>query len=540
MQSSRETSEFVRHIPCSVCNSSDANSIYTDNHQYCFSCGHHEKASDAAPSVKRSPKMSKDLAPYFEDAYVSALVARQINEQTCQKFGVRLGEYKGAKAHFYPYYKDGKVVAAKVRGKDKTFNIIGDGNHLPVFGQNLWSTGKKIVVTEGEIDCLTVSMVQGNKWPTVSVPNGAQGAKRALSNNLEYFDGFEEVILMFDMDEPGQAAAKECAELFKPGKAKIATLPMKDPNECLLAGKEGDIVQAIWNAKPFRPDGIISGQDLWEDIIHVDVNNSIEYPWKDLTAKTGGIRKGELVTITAGSGIGKSAVVREIAYDLLQKKQTVGMIMLEENPKRTALGLMGIHLNKPLHINKEGIDDEKLLEAFNHTVGSGRLYLYDHFGSNTIDNLISRIRFLSRGCGCEWIIVDHLSIIVSGLGDGDERRLIDNAMTTLRTLVEELGIGMLLVSHLKRPEKGRGHEEGATTSLSQLRGSHAIAQLSDMVIGLERNQQDTESSDVTVIRVLKNRFSGDTGLAGELKYDRVTGRLHDVQSALVVLQQYSF
>ena len=86
---------------------------------------------------------------------------------------------------------------------------------------------------------------------------------------------------------------------------------------------------------------------------------------------------------------------------------------------------------------------------------------------------------------------------------------------------------MILVSHLKRPEGNRGHEEGATTSLSQLRGSHSIAQLSDIVVGLERSQQDAERSNITTMRVLKNRFSGDTGVCGELFFDKQTGRLSE-------------
>jgi twinkle protein len=86
---------------------------------------------------------------------------------------------------------------------------------------------------------------------------------------------------------------------------------------------------------------------------------------------------------------------------------------------------------------------------------------------------------------------------------------------------------MVLVSHLKRPE-GRGHEEGAQTSLAHLRGSAAIAQLSDLVIGLERNQQDKETRDITNVRVLKNRFTGETGLAAALRYDRTSGRLSEV------------
>jgi twinkle protein len=455
------------------------------------------------------------------------LIKRGIREDTCRKFSYQVGEYRDRTVQIAPYYDaSGTLIAQKIRGADKSFSVLGSINNAQLFGAQLWNSGKKIVVTEGEIDCLSVSQVQGNKWPVVSIPNGAQGAKKAVAKNLEYLNGFEEVIFMFDQDEPGKAAAAECVQLFEPGKAKIATLPLKDANECLQQGKGEAIVQAIWNAKAYRPDGIISGEDLWDEVSREEAVASVSYPWDSLNQVTKGARKGELVTLTAGSGIGKSAVVREIAHHLITQGETVGMIMLEENPKRTALGLMGIELNKPLHLSREGVSEEDLRRSFGATVGSGRVYLYNHFGSSDIDNLVSRVRFLAKGCGCSWIILDHLSIVVSGLGDGDERRLIDNAMTMLRTLVEETGVGMFLVSHLKRPSDGKGHEEGAKTSLAQLRGSHAIAQLSDMVIGLERNQQG-DNPNMTTLRVLKNRFSGETGEAGFLLYDKDTGRLSE-------------
>ena len=479
--------------------------------------------------------MSIELTEY-QEADVRGLTARGISEETCRLFGVRVGKHKGSTAHFYPYYQDNQAVACKVRGPDKAFAFIGEASKPPLFGQNLWSKGKKVIITEGEIDCLTVSQVQGNKWPTVSVPNGAQGAKKSIQRSLEWLEGFEEVILMFDMDEPGQKAAQECAELFSPGKCKIASLPMKDPNECLMKGQSQAIIQAMWNAKPYRPDGIISGQELWDEIVKEDTAKSVPYPWLGLNEKTQGLRQGELVTLTAGSGIGKSSVVRELTYHLLQRGETVGMLMLEENPKRSALGLMGIHIDKPLHLSREGVTDEQIHEAFTATVGSGRCYLYNHFGSTAIDNLLSRVRFLARGCGCNWIVLDHLSIVVSGIGDGDERRLIDNAMTALRALVEETGVGLILVSHLKRPE-GKGHEDGAQTSLGQLRGSAAIGQLSDIVVGMERNQQG-DDPNMTVLRVLKNRFSGETGVAGQLYYDRKTGRLSE--QAVTTEEAYGF
>tara|TARA_Y100000361_G_C11040902_1_gene279863 strand:- start:317 stop:766 length:450 start_codon:yes stop_codon:yes gene_type:complete len=133
-----------------------------------------------------------------------------------------------------------------------------------------------------------------------------------------------------------------------------------------------------------------------------------------------------------------------------------------------------------------------------------------------------------RAMGCEYIILDHISIVISGIEGGDERRMIDIAMTKLRSLCEEVQCGLILVSHLRRPSGDRGHEEGVKTSLSQLRGSHAIAQLSDIVIGCERDQQG-ENPDMTTVRVLKNRWTGETGIATHLYYSKETGRLTETQ-----------
>jgi len=160
------------------------------------------------------------------------------------------------------------------------------------------------------------------------------------------------------------------------------------------------------------------------------------------------------------------------------------------------------------------------------------LFLFDHFGSTEIDNIINRVRYMAKALKCQYIFLDHVSIVVSAQQDKqDERKAIDEIMTKLRMLAQETGICLFVVSHLKRPD-GKGHEEGAATSLAQLRGSGAIAQLSDIVIGLERNGQDPDPVErhTTHVRVLKNRFSGLTGPACRLLYDLEYGRmvqLHD-------------
>lgn len=532
MNIDHQESKFLYHEPCPVCGSSDACGVFDDGHRYCYSCCTYFKPTtsegDGEQVSMERKKVSKECIP-LGDLNITNLNARKINQDTCSKFKYMTGEYKGSPCQVANYYDDnGNIVGQKLRFPDKSFAVLGKiSNRL--FGSQLWANGKKIVITEGEIDCLTVSQLQGNKWPVVSIPNGAQAAKKAIGANLEYLNNFEEIILMFDMDEAGRKAVEDCVSVLPVGKAYIANLPMKDPNECLVNGKGDAVIQAIWNAKPYRPDGIVAGTDLYEKCVTDidDLKDSVLYPFEALNNKTKGARHGELYVITSGSGMGKSTLLRELEFYFGQA-ENCGIVALEESNRTTGLELMSLYCNRRLRLYPEAVSESERSDAFNATIGNGRYYLYDHFGSLDSDNLLSKIRYLVVGLGCKRIFLDHISIVVSGMDnadDGGERKAIDKLMTNLRSLVEETGCTMFVVSHLKRPEK-KGHEEGAQVSLSQLRGSGAIAQLSDMVIGLERNQQG-DNPNVLTLRVLKNRFSGDTGVSGYLEYDPETGRLKD-------------
>lgn len=521
-------STFLYHEPCPKCGSSDACGVFSDGHRFCYSCNTYFRHDGSVKS--EGVRLSKDCIPLGELEEVS-LTKRCISKDTCSKFKYFSTVYKGKPCQVACYYDDsGNLVGQKLRFPDKSFAVLGSiSNRL--YGSQLWASGKKIVITEGEIDCLTVSQLQGNKWPVVSIPNGAQGAKKAIEANLEYLGNFEEVILMFDMDDPGRKASEECAKILPAGKAYIANLPCKDPNECLSEGKGPEVLQAVWNAKPYRPDGIVSGTDLYEKCVTDidDLKDSVEYPWVALQNKTKGVRHGELYVFTSGSGMGKSTILRELEYYFgVQRGELCGIVALEESTRKTGMELMSIHLNKRLILDPEGADEDERGRAFNETIGNGKFFLYDHFGSLDSGNLLSKLRYMIVSLGCKRIFLDHISIVVSGMDadeDGGERKAIDKLMTNLRSLVEETGATMFVVSHLKRPEK-KGHEEGAQVSLSQLRGSGAIAQLSDMVIGLERNQQG-DNPNVLTLRVLKNRFCGLTGVSGYLEYDPETGRLKD-------------
>lgn len=529
-----QDSEFVEHVPCASCGSSDGCGLYTDGHTHCFVCGQHTSATAEGVVVSTEPQQLPKgfLLGTFQD-----LIKRGINEKTCRKFGYMVGSQHGRPVQIAPYYDEkGVLCGQKLRTSDKAFSWTGEPKSSVLWGQQLWrDKGKMVVITEGEIDAMSISQLQDNRWPVVSLRNGAGGAKKDIAKHVEWLEGFDSVVLAFDMDDPGRKAALECAAILTPGKAKIWNIPLKDANEMLVAQRHKELLDGIWGAKTFRPDGIVEGSDTWDLLVADDVGGTLAYPWPELQAMTLGLRIHEIVTFCAGSGVGKSQVCRELAVHAALNApdggDNVGYIALEESVKRSIRGLVSIIVNAPLHV-------PSVRDQFTHSTNPGQIlvlksaweslskkvFFYDHWGSIDGENLFQRIRYLSHACHCKWIVLDHISIVVSGDKEGDERRNIDNLMTRLRSTVEELPIGMLLVSHLKRPD-GKPLEEGGKTSLALLRGSGSIGQLSDIVIGQERDQQDEERSNITTLRVLKNRFIGSTGLAGELRYDNVTGRL---------------
>jgi twinkle protein len=249
-----------------------------------------------------------------------------------------------------------------------------------------------------------------------------------------------------------------------------------------------------------------------------------------------GIRPAELITVTAGSGLGKSQFLREILYNLLKTTSwNIGGLFLEESTRKTARSIMSLHANKLLHLPDTPTTEQELKEAFDATLGSNRIYLFDHFGSSDVDNISNRIRYMAKACDCRVVFLDHISIVVSGQDLGDERKAIDNMMTKLRTLVQELNITLICVSHLRRPQGNQGHEDGGSVSLSQLRGSGAIAQLSDAVITLERNSmaENEDERHLTKIAVAKNRYNGETGPACKLQYNGYTGRMNEVEDEVL-------
>lgn len=534
MEKEMSEPKFLRHVPCEKCGGSDCNGEWED-HFFCFSCENRIwKESKPMQAEDNVVPLKESKLPDPDGTVVGPIKDRNISKETVRQYGVRLLLENGViTEHWYPYMNaDGELVAWKKRVvADKTFPQVGNPKAGVLFGQDKFNSGGKIItLCEGECDTMAGYQLNGSKFPVVGVKSSSEAYKNC-KKSFEYLNSFESIVIAFDQDDAGQKAAKAVASLF-PKKAKIVKFkPGYDVNDYLMKGMESQYTAAWWAAETYKPDDILSGFDtMWEIAQQPRREAMFQYPWDELNKKTYGMRPGEMVVITGGSGMGKSSFLREIThFAMTTTEENIGTLYLEESSYETAMGLASIQGNKPFHLPDTHYTNEELRDAYMKTWGTDRVHtLSDSWRDNSIEYLGDKITFFARGLDCKLIVLDHISFMVSD-NPGDERKMLDEIAHKLKALAIELDICLLTVCHSKR-QAGKPHEEGATTSLADLRGTAGIGQLSNIVLGLERNgQAECEiERNTTLIRVLKNRFSGKTGPTSKVHYDEFTGRLTEV------------
>jgi twinkle protein len=530
--------KFVGHEACPDCGSADNLGRYDDGSAWCFTegCKHWEgpegSSRPSKPPAERPDTDWKRLKGHYQD-----ITGRKISEKTAKRWGYQYSKLDdGTDVHLMNIYDDNRqLIGQKTRTKDKDFSWRGPAaKDPPIYGSWLWpGKGRSVILTEGEIDAMTWDEAQDNKWPVGSLPNGTGSVEKAIVRDYEKLLRFDTIYLSFDADEPGQKALATACELLPAGRVKIITFPegCKDASDVMRKRGPGDLIRAYWDAKDFRPDGIVLGEELQLEDLMQGCEEGFPLPYPKLQEMTYGLRKGELTLITAGSGIGKSTWAREIAYDLHQNHACkIGNVYLEEKNRKTAQGYIALHMGVPLgrlRHKPDTLSKEQWDAAREATIAKNMVF-YDHFGSLESTRLLNKMRYMAQVLKVDFIVLDHISIVTSGEESSSEgeRKDIDILMTRLQSLIQETGVGILAIVHLKRTKKDKSFNEGGTISLSDLRGSGGLEQLSDNVYGLERNQQAKKKAAQTKsrIRVLKCRESGETGEADVLDYNRQTGR----------------
>ena len=350
---------------------------------------------------------------------------------------------------------------------------------------------------------------------------------------MKFVNRYDEVVLMIDGDEKGQDSIPGIGKVVSAGKLKIATLPLKDANEVLIHPDYGPdvITRSIWNAETWTPAAIVMGEAVWAQYKEQQTVEALPYPecLSGLNDKLKGMRLGEIALFISGTGSGKSTAIKEIIFELLTKEEIkVGLISLEEGIGESAENLIEMQLQKPI----EDASPEEERAGFEALFSDERLILLDHQGSVSDDSLLANIEYLCL-MGCQYIILDHITIAVSEGDNGKTgNEAIDAMMSDLLKIVKKHKIWLGLISHLRKaPSGGLSFEEGKFASMDDIKGSGSIKQICFDIIAMARNTtaEDEDERNTARIRVLKARKTGKTGDCGAIKYNPNTRRLQDAR-----------
>lgn len=478
-----------------------------------------------------------DFSFYYEASY-KPITERRLNVDTCKKFGVRTNA-KGH--HLFPCYNEAgelkrvKTVIPKTEEHPKKIFNTGSNDGLVLFGANAFpKTGRTVTITEGEYDAMSAYELSGSKYPCFSINDGTGSARPEFEANYEALNMYDSIIINFDADKPGKDATEQVAPMF-PGKSKVLQLVEdKDASDYKVKGRAQKYVDEFFRAKTYTLGGIVNGKDTWEAYKAKKDIKSIPWPtqWRELNAKTYGVRLGEIVLVTAGTGSGKTQFLRELKYFwLTQTKERIMDISLEEDMGDSAGGLMALHANKRITLPDVNIPEAEEKRIHKELFDSGRILFLDHAGSFEDDSLIDKITYAATVEKCSLIFLDHITIAVSDGAAGQENMTMDKFMNRLLKIVKRLPVCIIVVSHLRKTGGGGTTFEGGRIPCEDdLKGSGSLKQISFTTIALARNKyaEDEKIRNTTSYHSLKCRFTGRTGPCDYTYFDDTTGRMTQI------------
>ena len=524
-----------------------------------------------------NPNKKAESVSDVEKYPFKACQERGISEETCKRFGIRAGlsekDGKTIEAYYFPSYNQkGKVVGYKKQDitVDKsheyhwtTVGSVSISNKL--FGQQVVEELNRkrtnLIITEGEWDTLSVyqscvDSVKGTKYegiePTVvSIPMGTKNAVEAVLHNEQFTKSYEALTIFFDDDYStpaeikkgimkGHEAREAVANALVGSGISLMTLSpsdgLKDASDYMQAGRSNELAKLVsFGKRVYSAEKIVKASDIsLEELIAPRPEGLYVNSFPKLMEKIHGFRTRELILLTAPSGVGKSSVSSIIANAFIDHGERVGQIFLEETNKETLQRSIASKLkvnylqfkNNPLSVASR----EAIQIAYDEVCSNDKVIMLGHFGSMPVSELMAKIKHMHLVEGCKYIILDHLSLVVSGTAVENERKELDMVMTELAAFCAANEVCIIAISHINRsaaelfkPPKGKEDEPfWVRITKEMMRGSAALEQLSFIILGLEPEIMPDRSRGRARLTVLKNRPWGFLGACDEFTLDENT------------------
>lgn len=532
----------------------------------------------------KSGEIMQDFTPKetmkdIEEYRARDLPERGIRKETLDRFGVKVAvdPKDGCTpiAVYFPSYnqKDkitGYTKQDLTKSKEEKYHwsVIGSvsiSNKL--FGQVVAEKQQRkrntanLVVVEGQHDLLAVfescvASVKGTQYAgieplVVSIPMGTANAVESILHNDKFVESYGSLTVFFDDDHCTPAETKKgimkgheardavAGALIGNGQALFTISPdegFKDASDYMQAGKSAELAKLVsFGKRAYSSEKIVKSSDITlDELLEPRVEGLYVDCFPDLMKKIHGFRRRELVLLTSPSGVGKSTVTALFGSAFIEAGERTAMIFLEENNKETLQRMIAQKLkvnylefkNNPLKVATR----EEILAAKESIDNNDLLFMLKHFGSMPISDLMAKIKHLTLVEGCKYIILDHLSLVISGSGIADERKELDMVMTELAAFCEANDVCIIAISHINRsgaeqfkPPKVKDGEQPKPfwvhVTKEMMRGSAALEQLSWIILGLEPEINPDRTRGRVRLVVLKNRPWSYLGVADTFTLD---------------------
>lgn len=510
----------------------------------CPKCGHYEK--DPTNLVMNEKKVwnadelnarLKEISEYP----TKTLEDRRIPDWVCEHYGVKVGlsttNGKDIVEHYYPRF-DAKMQLCRYNIRvcnPKGFYSVGP-NGLPfgintLFDKNVSTT--KLFIFEDELSTMSAYVVLKQfakpEWKhmhpaCIGLSAGSGTIAQTLQTliDMHILDKYEEVIYVHDNDDAGRESYQVGRSLYPD--LKGVTTALKDANDMLMDGRNKELFRTIIRgAKVRSPDGAANVSDALKDSLLASPLG-LSLPWDGLTQLLVGLRWGELWSIGGASGAGKTLLAHAISSHFIKvHKIPCALFMMEERIGKTLINI-ATHLTG---VKKQTPEEGFLEQVIQDFELEEHLHLWKNKGENSWDNVAQCIRFYAVVMGCKLIFVDNVTALVNTMSPSEQNTEIARIGTEAAGLADELGITIVVFSHLNPPSSGPSHEEGGEVRPVQFTGSRALQRWSHVMLGFERNlYAEGEFCHYSKIRVLKDREGGKTGFINT-RYDPDTGLLNE-------------
>jgi twinkle protein len=443
--------------------------------------------------AKEPEKLAVEMVELTKES-VDYATSRGITEETLRKYGVCSDRRGGL---MFPYYDTfGKLGMVKhwghklkADGKKDTWIMPSMDAVQSLFGKDVCDpeTGlQRLICTEGELDCMSLWQLG---LPAVSIPMGASNTKW-ITEDYQYLSHFDEIVLLFDNDDAGKKGAKEAAARLGAERCLIVTLPLKDANDMLRAGRGEEIRQIIETTTREPMAEIVDPTSMKESVRsymrgdHLIGGDPFFLPDFNMN-----FRKHEITLWFGFSFHGKSQAVQNQIASLAANGKLSCVASFEQPAELTFSQIL---TNLTAYPNLPYTDEYD--KAYDYL--GKHVFMYKSMEKADPKHMVNTFIHAHKRYGVDTFVIDN--VMTMSIDRGDNTAQAD-AMDLLRVFVAKYPVHLHVVAHPRKPPENTGKPPG----MAEIRGASEWGDMPHSIITVWRDMAKAErlaemdSSDFT-------------------------------------------